>query len=350
MKVATAGRAFGVWYDSTNTFQFKLPAGVCAADMSFMGTTGIHEFHFTLDSAKASHIAWEHIDYEHTSDAFLLEHTFNRNGKKPKVVDLPLPRVADISRYHNPTRPPHLRGGALVRCRRSYSPNEIRSVQAMGLEQSPAYLSKGINSRNRARSVSQPGSGSGRNSLRSRDRSREKSTSPFCTRTQRVTPSSRDSRSASKDRGRSRSPSVPRICLDPIWKRRMRAMPVGHSKFIWDIVSYISNLKAFFDFAIGCGIPSHIVRKAIEDNDPSDGDISLEDCVVQALTIWWISSNRPAIWKSEKIKQGFVGLHMPGIYACLIKRHPLDPSPPGPTPQNDPQPGTSGQMSPRPKR
>ena len=82
-----------------------------------------------------------------------------------------------------------------------------------------------------------------------------------------------------------------------------------------------------------------------------DDDISFEECVVQALTIWWISSNRPVIWKSEKIKQGFVGLHMPGIYACLIKRHPtLDPTPPEPTPQNDPQPGTSGQMSPRPKR
>ena len=108
---------------------------------------------------------------------------------------------------------------------------------------------------------------------------------------------------------------------------------------------------SIFDFAIGCGIPSHIVRKAIEDNDPSDDDTSLEDCVVQALTIWRISSNRSAIWKSGKIKQGFVWLHMPGIYACLIKRHPtLDPTPPEPIPQNGPQPGTSGQMSPRPKR
>ena len=49
----------------------------------------------------------------------------------------------------------------------------------MGLEQSPAYLSKGLNSRNRARSVSQPGSGSGRHSIRSRERTREKSTSPY---------------------------------------------------------------------------------------------------------------------------------------------------------------------------
>ena len=81
----------------------------------------------------------------------------------------------------------------------------------MGLEQSPAYLSKGVNSRNRARSVSQPRSGSGRNSVRSRERSREKSTSPYCTRTQRAPSNRRDSRSASKDRGRSRSPSVPRV-------------------------------------------------------------------------------------------------------------------------------------------
>ena len=119
----------------------------------------------------------------------------------------------------------------------------------------------------------------------------------------------------------------------------MRAMPVEHSKFIWDIVSYISNIQAFFDLAIGCGIPSHIVQRAIEDNDPSDDDISLEECAVQALTVWWCSSNRPAIWKSERIWQGFVKLHMPGIYTCLMKR---DPKPPVVTPQKDPQPGTSG--------
>ena len=105
----------------------------------------------------------------------------------------------------------------------------------------------------------------------------------------------------------------------------MRTMPVEHSKFIWDIVSFISNLQAFF--AVGCGIPSCIVHRAIEDNDPSDDDISLDDCVAQALTVWWLSSNKPAIWNSDRIRQGFVKLHLPGI--CLIKRHPtLDPKPP----------------------
>ena len=115
VKVAMAGKAFGVWNDKTNTFQFKLPSGVCTADVAFMGTSGIHEFHFTLESAEASHVVWEHMDYEHTSDAFLLEHAFSHCRKHPHIVELPLPRVAEFSRYHNPTRPSHLVGGVLVR-------------------------------------------------------------------------------------------------------------------------------------------------------------------------------------------------------------------------------------------
>ena len=128
-------------------------------------------------------------------------------------------------------------------------------------------------------------------------------------------------------------------------------MPMEHSKFVWDIVSYITSLQAFFDFAIGCGIPNHIVRKAIEDNDPSDGDISLDNCVVQALTNWWTNNNIPALRRSEKVRQGFVHMSMPGIYTTIIRRHPtFDPTPSEPVQQNDSQPGTSGQMFPRPRK
>ena len=161
-----------------------------------------------------------------------------------------------------------------MRRRRSYSPNEFRSVQAVGLEQSPAYFTKNVKSIHRAKSAPH------RRHFGTREKSRE-SPSPYCNRVQRVPPSRRDSRSSSRDRSRSKSPSMHTI---PIWIRRMRFMPMEHTKFMWDIVSYITNLQAFFDFAVGCDIPNHIVRKAIEDNDPSDGDISLDNCVVQALT------------------------------------------------------------------
>ena len=310
--------------------------------MTFMGTSGVHDFHFTLDSAKASHVAWEHADYPHTTDAFLLERAFSQVGKRPQVVDLPLPRMAEMTGYHNPTRPAHLKGGALVRRRRSYSPNEFRSVQAMGLEQSPAYVTRKMKSSPRAKLAPH------RKHFEAREKPREKSPSPYGQRVQRVPPSRRDSGSSSRDRSRSKSPSVYTVL---IWVRRMSRMPIEHSKFVWDIVSYITSLQAFFDFAIGCGIPNHMVRKAIEDNDPRDDDISLDNCVVQALTTWWTSNNIPALRRSERIKQGFVHMNMPGIYNSIIRRHPtLDPTSSEPVDHTDPQPGTSGQMSPRPSR
>ena len=138
----TAGRAFGVWNNKDSTFQFKLPSGICMADVTFMGTSGVHKFHFTSDSAKASHVAWEHLDYDHTIDAFLLDHAFTHHSKHPWVVELPLPRVMGFTEYYNPTRPSHLVGGALVRCHGYYSPTEIRSMWTIGLEQGPAYFSR----------------------------------------------------------------------------------------------------------------------------------------------------------------------------------------------------------------
>ena len=274
-------------------------------------------------------------------------------------MELPLPHVTGFTDFYNHTRPSHLVGGTLVRCCRSYSPTEIRTI---GLEQSLAYLSRRahsasrtpsrVRSCNRTQSLSYPRSIISVGSIRSRERSRERSSSPGVSRTQKVPPRRRDSGSASCVGDRSRSQSPPgRRHPDPIWKRQMRTIPVEHSEFIWDIVSYISNLQTFFDFSLGFGIPSHIVHRVIEDNDPSDDDISLDDCVAQALTVWWLSSNKPVIWKSDRIRQGFVKLHMPGIHSCLIKRHPtLDPKPPVPNNQIGPQPGTSEQLSKRPAK
>ena len=38
VKVVTAGRAFGVRNNEDSTFQFKLPSGICTADVIFIGT------------------------------------------------------------------------------------------------------------------------------------------------------------------------------------------------------------------------------------------------------------------------------------------------------------------------
>ena len=114
-----------------------------------MGTSGVHKFHFTSDSAKASHVAWEHLDYDHTADAFLLDCTFTHCGKHPQVVELLLPRVTGFTEYYNSTRPCHLVGETLVTHHRNYSPTEIRSMVTVGLEQSPAYFSRRAHSASR---------------------------------------------------------------------------------------------------------------------------------------------------------------------------------------------------------
>ena len=146
VKVVTAGRAFGVWNNKDSTFQFKLPSGICTAHVTFMGTSGVHMFPFTSNSGKASNVDWEHLDYDHTTDAFLLDCAFTHHGKQPQVVELPLPRVTGFTEYYNPT---HLVGGALVRYHRSYSPTKIRSIQTVGLEQSPTYFSRRVCSASR---------------------------------------------------------------------------------------------------------------------------------------------------------------------------------------------------------
>ena len=110
-----------------------------------MGTSGVHKFHFTSDSAKASHVAWEHLDYDHTTNAFLLDCAFTNYGKHPQVVELPLPHVTGCTEFYNPTRPSYLVGGALVRCHRSYFPTEIRSMQNIGLEQIPCTFLEELN-------------------------------------------------------------------------------------------------------------------------------------------------------------------------------------------------------------
>ena len=221
------------------------------------------------------------------------------------MVELPLPRIPGFTKFHNPTRPSHLVGGALVRCRRANSPSEIRSIRAVGLEQSPAYFSRRVRSmsrtpdrEDRARSCSQPRSTSSPGSFRSRKYSRDRSISPFQNKTQRALSSRRRNSgfASSGSRSRSRSPAksppsrspslLKRRCPRPVWQKQMRTLPIGHSKFFWNTVSYITSLQAFFDFAAGCDLPIHIVRRAIEDNDPSDGEVFLENCVAQALVIW----------------------------------------------------------------
>ena len=139
-----------------------------------------------------------------------------------------------MTRYHNPTRPSHLKGGALVRRKGSYSPNEFRSVQTTGLEQSPAHFTRHPKTMHRAKSVPH------RRYSREREHSREKSPSPYYNKNHRLTPNSTNSRSASRDRSRSKSPSK---CPEQTWPEVFLKIPFEHRMFFRDTVSYITKIQ-----------------------------------------------------------------------------------------------------------
>ena len=363
IKVMKCGKAFGFWNGRNDTFQFKLPRTVCAAEVMFTSTSGVYKFHFDSNTSNASHVPWEHLDYDYENEAFLLDRAFTRRGKHPQISELPFPRVRGFTDYYNPTRPSHLVRGALVRHRRSYSSTEIRDLRNRDMEQSPAYVT-----RRRARSVSRSYS---RSPSRSTSSSRS-SRSPFDGYRMRSpprkirisgppTPVRRDSlsnsvrTSRSYSRSYSRSPSRSPIPMGvqpcvPAWVRNLRALPEEHSKFIWDIVSFIKDVDHLYDFAMGIGIHSSEVRRAIADNKPIRTNMSLDDCIAQTLTDWWVASDETALWKSDRIRQGFEVLKMKGLYLCIIARHPaLDPFR-AVRNLDGSLPGSSGQMSNRPNK
>ena len=82
MKLATAGKAFWYWNKKDNTFHFKLPPGICKAEISFMGVSGIHEFNFSKNTSKASHVFWENYDYEYKSEAYMLNREFTKHSRQ----------------------------------------------------------------------------------------------------------------------------------------------------------------------------------------------------------------------------------------------------------------------------
>ena len=155
----------------------------------------------------------ERNDYEYKSEAYMLDREFTKHGRHPPIIERPIPRVENMEEFYNPTHPSHFRNGSLIRKRRVYSPNELRSARtvggSMGLNQGPAYFTRcGSSPNRRPRSHSRSYS---RSPSKTPERRRSCSKSP--SRSPVRCPSIRSctrSRSASYARSRSQSPSYSR--------------------------------------------------------------------------------------------------------------------------------------------
>ena len=83
------------------------------------------------------------------------------------------------------------------------------------------------------------------------------------------------------------------------------------------------NLHRFFE---GCEIP-HVWEKAQDDSRIEPFDVAEYTAIEQAVSIWWLSKNKPLYWKVDQLNAGFEGLNIGQFFRTMLTRHPkMNPS------------------------
>ena len=62
------------------------------------------------------------------------------------------------------------------------------------------------------------------------------------------------------------------------------------------------DLNKFFE---GCGIPQYVWINAKEDSKIEPAEMAEYSAIEQAVSIWWLSNNKPLYWKIEQLQAGF---------------------------------------------
>ena len=84
------------------------------------------------------------------------------------------------------------------------------------------------------------------------------------------------------------------------------------------------DLNKFFE---GCGIPQNVWTNAQVDSEIEPAEIAEYSAIEQAVSIWWLSSNKPLYWKIEQLQAGFENLNTGKFFKAMLERHPqMNPS------------------------
>ena len=79
------------------------------------------------------------------------------------------------------------------------------------------------------------------------------------------------------------------------------------------------NLDRFFE---GCEIPYYVWRNAQEDSKIEPAEMAEYSAIEQAVSIWWLSHNKPLYWKVEHLQAGFERLNIGKFFKSMLERHP----------------------------
>ena len=84
------------------------------------------------------------------------------------------------------------------------------------------------------------------------------------------------------------------------------------------------DLNRFFE---GCGIQQYVWINALEDSKIEPAGMAEYSAIDQAISIWWLSNNKPLYWKIEQLQVCFEKLNIGKFFKSMLKRHPqMNPS------------------------
>ena len=84
------------------------------------------------------------------------------------------------------------------------------------------------------------------------------------------------------------------------------------------------DLNKFFE---GCEIPEYVWTNAQVDSEIEPAEIAEYAATEQAVSIWWLSKNKPLHWKIEQLEAGFENLNIGKFFRAMLERHPqMNPS------------------------
>ena len=117
----------GEWDPKRRKLSANLPVGVTEIRISVEGVDGVHKMDFSTFDCTGTFISWQDYDYPALSKRYMLQRENKRQGRKPyRIHSKDYPRLSNVTRFENPTRPPFLKGGQRPMRGRSYSPSELR--------------------------------------------------------------------------------------------------------------------------------------------------------------------------------------------------------------------------------
>ena len=104
-------------------------------------------------------------------------------------------------------------------------------------------------------------------------------------------------------------------------KGKIAQVPGYQKNFLRNLVSHLRGMPDLNKFFEGCGIPQYVWTNAQVDSEIEPAEIAEYSAIQQAVSIWWLSNNKPLYWKIKQLQVGFENLNIVKFFKAMLERH-----------------------------